>query len=114
MSARVAAARAAAVERWAATPWRVNGEVPGAALRSPAWRPARTVLAAVEGYLQRGQLSARGFDRVLRLAWTVADLSGHVTPTAADVAEALYFRTGRATGYAALALAARRAWRALI
>ena len=34
-------------------------------------------------YLQRGQLSARGFDRVLRLAWTLADLAGPPCPTAA-------------------------------
>jgi predicted ATPase with chaperone activity len=35
------------------------------------------------------------------LAWTVADLAGHESPTAADVAEALFFRTGDSTAWAA-------------
>lgn len=98
---RVAAARAAAAERWAGTPWRCNADVPGAALRSLPWALPRAVLAPAEGYLQRGELSARGFDRVLRLAWTVADLGGHNSPTPADVGEALFFRTGRTEGWAA-------------
>ena len=88
-------------ERWAATPWRCNGEVPGSALRSLPWALSRSVLAPAETYLQRGQLSARGFDRVLRLAWSVADLAGHTSPVAGDVAEALFFRTGRSEGWAA-------------
>ncbi len=101
VAARVAAARAAAGDRWAATPWRCNGEIPGSALRAVPWALSRSVLAPAETYLQRGQLSARGFDRVLRLAWSVADLAGHTSPTAGDVAEALFFRTGRSEGWAA-------------
>ncbi len=85
VAARVAQARAAARERWRDTPWRANGEVPGPALRALPWRLPTAVLAPIEHSLQRGQLSARGFDRVLRLAWTLADLGGHTVPTAADV-----------------------------
>lgn len=44
--------------------------------------------------LERGLLTARGLDRVLRVAWTVADLSGHDRPDAGDVALALQLRTG--------------------
>lgn len=101
VAARVAAARGAAASRWAGTPWRVNGDVPGPALRSSRWRLPRTVLAAAERHLERGQLSARGFDRVLRLAWTLADLAGSESPTADDIAEALFLRTGFAPGCAA-------------
>ncbi|MDT4894126.1 MAG: magnesium chelatase family protein [Pseudonocardiales bacterium] len=72
VAARVAAARAAAAQRWQGTPWRVNAVVPGAALRSGGWAPARSALEAAETYLRRGALSARGFDRVLRLAWTLS------------------------------------------
>jgi magnesium chelatase family protein len=57
-------------------------------------RPARNIL-------EQGSLSARGFDRVLRLAWTMADLAGRTVPNSEDVAEALYFRTGRETSWAA-------------
>jgi magnesium chelatase family protein len=101
VAARVAAARAAAAERWRATPWRCNGEVPGSALRAVPWALSRTALAPAETYLQRGQISARGFDRVLRLAWSIADLAERPAPSSVDVAEALFFRTGRSEGWAA-------------
>ena len=91
---RVAKARAAAVARWAADGWRNNAEVPGAALRSPAWRLPRSVLAPVRQLLDRGELSARGYDRVVRLAWTVADLAGRARPNRGDVCEATELRRG--------------------
>jgi magnesium chelatase family protein len=40
-----------------------------------------------------GRLSARGVDRVLRLAWTLADLAARDRPAAVDVAHALHLRT---------------------
>jgi magnesium chelatase family protein len=101
VAARVARARAAAAERWRGTPWRTNGAVPGSTLRSAQWALPRAVLREAEEYLRRGQLSARGFDRVLRLSWTVADLAGHPVPTEGDLAEALYFRTGWSQSWAA-------------
>jgi magnesium chelatase family protein len=101
VAARVAAARAAAAERWRDTPWDVNGAVPGATLRLPRWLLPPSVLRAAQAFLEQGSLSARGFDRVLRIAWTIADLSGHTTPDTEDLAEALYFRTGRASAWAA-------------
>lgn len=101
VAARVARARAAGTERWAGTPWRSNSEVPGAALRARPWVLPRGALEPAQVYLQRGQLSARGFDRVLRLSWTLADLGGRSVPTPADVAEALFFRTGQGEGQAA-------------
>jgi magnesium chelatase family protein len=98
---RVAAARAAAIERWQGTSYRVNGEVPGGILRAAPWTLPHPVLNPAEAYLQRGEISARGFDRVLRLAWTIADLGGRNSPDAGDVAEALYFRTGESGAWAA-------------
>lgn len=44
--------------------------------------------------MERGLLTARGLDRVLRVAWTVADLAGHDRPLAPDIAQALQLRTG--------------------
>jgi magnesium chelatase family protein len=101
VAARVAAARDAATTRWRGTPWRTNGSVPGSLLRSAPWALPRRVLDPAERFLQRGELSARGLDRVLRLAWTVADLGGHDSPDAGDVTEALYFRTGASERWAA-------------
>ncbi|MDT4939239.1 MAG: magnesium chelatase family protein [Pseudonocardiales bacterium] len=98
---RVAAARTAALDRWHGTPWSTNAEVPGAALRGRRWAPPREVLRLAEEFLMRGQLSARGLDRVLRLSWTIADLGGRPAPVADDVAEALFFRTGEIGMWAA-------------
>ncbi|MCD7444086.1 YifB family Mg chelatase-like AAA ATPase [Streptomyces lincolnensis] len=90
---RVREARARAAARLAGTPWRTNSEVPGRELRS-RWHPASGAMDEAERNLERGVLTARGLDRVLRVAWTVADLVGHERPDATDVALALQLRTG--------------------
>jgi magnesium chelatase family protein len=90
---RVRAARERATARLAGTPWRSNSEVPGRELRS-RWHAAPGALDDAERSLERGVLTARGLDRVLRVAWTVADLVGHARPDARDVALALQLRTG--------------------
>jgi magnesium chelatase family protein len=93
---RVAKARAAAAARWSAGGWRVNAEVPGPQLRRPPWRLRPADTAVLRSRLDRGILSARGFDRVLRLAWTIADLDGRDRPDNADVNEAVQLRMGEA------------------
>ncbi|MFF0788654.1 YifB family Mg chelatase-like AAA ATPase [Streptomyces spiralis] len=90
---RVQAARERATARLAGTPWRTNSEVPGRELRG-RWHAAAGALDEAERNLERGVLTARGLDRVLRVAWTVADLVGHDRPDACDVALALQLRTG--------------------
>ncbi len=93
--ARVHTARSTARQRWSCHGWETNADAQGSVLRARSYRPGRRVLEPVEQALDRGVLSARGFDRVLRLAWTIADLAGHDAPTGPDVAEALFYRTGR-------------------
>ncbi|MGW3122622.1 YifB family Mg chelatase-like AAA ATPase [Streptomyces sp. NPDC001107] len=90
---RVRAARERAAARLVGTPWRTNSEVPGRELRS-RWHAASGAMDEAERNLERGVLTARGLDRVLRVAWTVADLVGHDRPDATDVALALQLRTG--------------------
>ncbi|MER5728520.1 ATP-binding protein [Streptomyces sp. NPDC002138] len=94
---RVAGARARAADRLADTPWRINAEVPGHELRT-RWLPAPGALAQAERDLERGLLTARGLDRVLRVAWTVSDLAAKDRPDARDVAVALELRTGISRG----------------
>jgi magnesium chelatase family protein len=94
---RVHAARERAGARLTDTPWRTNSEVPGHALRT-RWPAAPGALDEAEMDLERGFLTARGLDRVLRVAWTVADLAGHDRPFAQDVALALQLRTGISRG----------------
>ncbi|WP_432078110.1 YifB family Mg chelatase-like AAA ATPase [Streptomyces sp. YPW6] len=93
VAARVRDARARAAERLTGTPWTTNSEVSGHELRTRLL-VAPGALAAAERDLERGILTARGLDRVLRVAWTVADLRGADRPDASDVAVALELRTG--------------------
>jgi magnesium chelatase family protein len=93
VAGRVRAARDRATARLAGTPCRTNSEVPGRELRS-RWHAAPGAMDEAERNLERGVLTARGLDRVLRVAWTVADLVGHDRPDARDVTLALQLRTG--------------------
>lgn len=90
---RVGAARERAAARLAGTPWRTNSEVPGRELRN-RWHAAVGAMDEAERSLERGVLTARGLDRVLRVAWTVADLVGRDRPGPMDVNLALQLRTG--------------------
>ncbi|MEV7123211.1 YifB family Mg chelatase-like AAA ATPase [Kitasatospora griseola] len=90
---RVRQARERAAARLADTPWRTNAEVPGHELRT-RWQLAPGSLTDAERDLDRGLLTARGLDRVLRVAWTVADLACRPRPTRTDIQTALTLRTG--------------------
>ncbi|NLG54250.1 MAG: YifB family Mg chelatase-like AAA ATPase [Rhodococcus sp.] len=89
--ARVALARASAAQRWSDYGWRTNAEVPGPALRQQ-FRLAADALEPIERALRRGVITARGADRALRVAWSVADLSGVDRPGPEHVITALGFR----------------------
>jgi magnesium chelatase family protein len=92
---RVLAARAAAAERWAEQGWRTNAEVPGPVLRTRFALP-RTAVRPLEAAMRTGELTARGADRALRVAWTLADLAGRDRPDQELVSTALFFRDRRA------------------
>ncbi|WP_045741438.1 YifB family Mg chelatase-like AAA ATPase [Actinoplanes rectilineatus] len=94
VAARVDRARTAAAARWSAEGWRTNSEVPGPVLRRPPWRLPAGDTTVLHRAVDRGTLSGRGFDRVLRLAWTVADLDGRDRPAAGEVNEAYELRQG--------------------
>lgn len=89
----VAAARERAARRWTDTPWKRNADVPGTWLRGPA-APRSEVLAPLDTALRRGALTLRGYDRLMRVAWTVADIAGHDGLEASDVGRALFLRRG--------------------
>ena len=91
---RVARARRAARVRLEGTAWTVNSQVGARWLRSNT--PPRA-LERAQGALDRGVVSARGLDRALRVAWSLADLEGAPVPSAEHVQEALSLRTGGVT-----------------
>jgi magnesium chelatase family protein len=95
--ARVIEARAAAAARLASTPWTLNSQVPGAWLRGPAARLPIATTASIDRALERGGITMRGYDRVLRLGWTLADLDGATTPNADHIGRALYLRKAMTT-----------------
>lgn len=93
----VATARERQAARLADHPWRLNVEIPGAELRK-LWPLADDARSLVDGHVRTGKLSARAADRVLRLAWSVADLVGHDEPSGEDVETALALRRGTGLG----------------
>lgn len=95
--ARVVEARNVARERLAATPWALNSQVPGAWLRGEQMRLAPRETASIDRALERGGITMRGYDRVLRVGWTLADLDGATQPTADHIGRALYLRKAMAT-----------------
>lgn len=90
---RVLLARQRAGRRWRGTPWRCSAEVPGATVRR-TWRPDRREADLLDHAVRTGRLTGRGYDRVLRLALTAADLGGRDRPSTGDLATALALRCG--------------------
>lgn len=88
---RVARARDRAVQRWVT--WASNAAVPGTVLRRD--HPADDAgMVMLQEKLRLGELSHRGVDRTLRVAWTLADLQGRQRPGVAEVMDALELYTG--------------------
>ena len=56
------------------------------------FRPGNDAMQPLRTALDRGLMSIRGFDRTLRVAWTLADLAGRTSPGRDEVATALSFR----------------------
>lgn len=89
---RVAQARERQAHRLASIGHLTNAELPGAALRTELPRPDG--VDVLEQAMSRGLLSLRGLDKVLRLAWTVADLAGAARPSRDHVRTAVALRRG--------------------
>jgi magnesium chelatase family protein len=87
---RVVAARERSRARFAGLPWTTNAAAPAAELRR-SW-PLADAAADTLRDLERRAANLRGPDRVLRMAWTLADLAGRQTPSRDDVARAMTLR----------------------
>lgn len=89
---RVRAARARQADRWEGTGEWLNARVPAATLRSDRFRVHDAAADALREAARLGGLTGRGVDRVLRIAWTLADLAGLDRPEAPQIQEAAMLR----------------------
>jgi len=97
---RVREARGRQADRFRGLPWSLNSAAPGSWLRHPDAPLDAGVRRMLERSVERGVLTMRGLDRVLRVSWTLADLAGADRPSLRHVGEALTLRNG--SGHAAL------------
>jgi len=91
---RVAEARDRTARRLTGTPWRLNAAVPGSWLREGPAAPAPVVRRPLDAALHRGALTLRSYDRVLRVAWSLADLEGRAQLSTEHIGRALYLKKG--------------------
>lgn len=91
---RVRIARERATHRLRGTPWRINAAVEGSWLRRGPRAPSPSVRRHLDAALQRGTLTLRAYDRILRVAWSVADLEGRDALSADDIGRALFLKKG--------------------
>jgi len=92
---RVREARGAMSERLSEHGWAVNSQANGVWLRA---NTPREVMRPVYAAMDRGALTARGVDRALRVAWTLADLGGAPVPSSDHVNQAMTLRTRAVAG----------------
>ena len=92
MRANVCRARAIQQERYADHPGiYCNAQMTSRLLQQYAW-PDAAGLAALKERMTRLNMSARAFDRILRVARTIADLDGSATVDKRHIAEAIGYR----------------------
>ena len=90
---RVLAARDRASVRLSGSGFATNAQVSGSALRRE-FSASDDAMALIHRELEHHRVTARGLHKVLRVAWSIADLAGHDQPRREDVAEAYLLRSG--------------------
>jgi magnesium chelatase family protein len=93
MRERVTKARLISEARFASEPFKINSQIPPNLLRD-RFRPRKDALALLHTLLDSESITARGFHRAIRVAWSIADLRGLSTPGKEEVERALELRVG--------------------
>jgi len=90
---RVIEARAMADLRFSDCAWKLNSQIPPSQLRK-RFRAEKLGMNFLHTELDNERLSARGFHKVLRISWSIADSNGHTIPNRDDVEAAFRLREG--------------------
>ncbi len=90
---RVITSREIAAVRFADQPWSLNSRIPSRALRT-TFQSDRTGMNFLHNELDHEHISARGLHKVMRIAWSIADLAGHDRPNLEDTQKAFELREG--------------------
>lgn len=98
---RVWEARRRAAHRWKDHPWQQNSQIPGSFLRSEAGGLSPISRRLLRAWMESSGASLRAVDRVLRVAWTAADLDGSPSVGEAHLAAAFNMRMGGHDGMVA-------------
>ena len=93
MRARVIQARGRSEARLLPLGISRNSEIPASFLREKL-RAERSAMVFLHGELEKENITARGFHKVLRVAWSIADLAAHEIPSLSDVQQAMTLREG--------------------
>ncbi len=88
---RVLQARERSRTRFRNFGWQLNAEIPAKYLREE-FRAERKAMVLLHEELEAERVSARGFHKVLRLAWSIADHREHSLPDRTDIESALTLR----------------------
>lgn len=88
---RVLRAREIAADRFSDFTWRLNADIPARELRT-RFAPHRKAIAFLHDELEAQHISARGLHKIIRLAWTLADLGGANLPGIDEVEQAYLLR----------------------
>lgn len=88
---RVVTARAVLAPRLATHGYQLIGHVPSSFIRNQL-RPDKKATQLLDVVLAKGKLSLRGYDRCLRIAYSVAALDGRDSLTASDIDQAFLLR----------------------
>ena len=92
MRARVIKARQVAKDRFAGLGFTLNSQIPSDQLRN-RFRADSKAMSALHTLMDKEEITARGFHKLLRLSWTIADLKGVTVPTINELDAALNLRS---------------------
>jgi magnesium chelatase family protein len=88
---RVLAARSRSQERFKSYPFSLNSEIPSELLRTE-FRAEKIAMDQLHILIDKESITARGFHKALRTAWSIADLKGLSRPGKPEVLAALEMR----------------------